>query len=78
MLGHIQSLNKILINIKQAGASIAGIKSQFYIFGLKIVSYICDVNRKYLDAAKVIKTLDWLDLVDLTKAQAFLGMCVYY
>ena len=46
--------------------------------GLNIVGYVYDVNKKHPDAAKVIKILDWLDLINWTKAQAFLGICVYY
>ena len=46
--------------------------------GLKIMDYMCDANGKYPDVAKVIKILDWPDLVDPTGAQAFLGVCVYY
>lgn len=55
MLKHIQSLNKVFTDIKQMGAIIADIKSQFCIFDLKIVGYMCDINRKHLDAAKIIK-----------------------
>ena len=43
-----------------------------------MVSYVCDAKRRHPDIAKVIKILDWLDSIDLTGAQAFLGVCVYY
>lgn len=67
MLKHIQFFAQIFADIKQAETIIAGIKSQFCIFGLKVVDYIYDANRKHPNAAKVIKILDWLDFVDLTK-----------
>ena len=58
MLEHIQSLDKVLADIKQAGATIAGAKSQFCMSGLKMVSYVCNAKRKHSDAAKVIKIFD--------------------
>lgn len=40
MLKHIQSLNKVFADIKQAEATIANIKSQFCMSDLKIVDYV--------------------------------------
>ena len=78
MLEHIQSFDRVLTDIKQVGTTIAGTKSQFCISGLKVVGYVCNANGKNPDVAKVIKNLDWLDPVNPTKTQAFLGVCVYY
>lgn len=67
MLKYIQSLNKILADIKQAIVTIAGTKFQFCISGLKVVGYVYHANGKHPNIAKVIEILDWLDLVNLTK-----------
>ena len=78
VLEHIQSLDKVLADIERAGATISGIKSQFCMAGLKVVGFVCDINGRHPDTAKVIKILDWPDPIDITGARAFLGVCVYY
>ena len=78
VMEHIQNLDVVLADIKQAGATVSGEKSQFCMRSLKVVGFVCDINGRHLDAAKVIKIVDWPDLVDTTGARAFLGVCVYY
>ena len=78
MLEHIQSLDRVFADIKRARTTIVGSKSQFCMSGLKVMGYVCDANEKHPDAAKVIKILDWPNLVNPIGTQAFLDICVYY
>ena len=78
LVDYIQSLDKVLTNLEQAGITIARAKSQFCQAGIKIVRYICNTNGRYLDTLKVLKIMDWPKYIDITSASAFLGVCVYY
>ena len=75
---HIQNLDAVLADLERAGITIAGTKSQFCYSGIKIVGYICDSKGQHPDRSKVLKILDWPEYVDVTTAQAFMGVCVYY
>ena len=57
IIEHIQLLDRILEHIEQAGYTIARLKSQFYINGIKIVGYVYKVEGRSLDSAKIIKIL---------------------
>ena len=78
VMEHIQNLDVVLANIERAGATVSGKKSQFCMRGLKVVGFVCDINGRHPDAAKMIKIVDWPDPVDMTGARALLGVCVYY
>ena len=54
---HIQNLNKILIDIKRSKAIIFDEKSQFCMFDIKIVSFVCDEIDRHFDNVKVIKII---------------------
>ena len=75
---HIQNLDHVLADLERAGVTISGAKSKFCQVGIKIVRYICDVNGRHPDTSKILKILDWPEYTDITSAQAFLGVCVYY
>ena len=77
VIKHIQNLDKVLADLKQAGVIIAGAKSQFCRAGIKIVGYISDANGRHLDTSK-LKILDWPECTDVTSACAFIGVCVSY
>lgn len=64
IIEYIQFFDKVFANIEKADAIIASAKSQFCMFRLKLISFICDANRKHLDTAKVIKILDWFEPID--------------
>ena len=78
VMEHIQNLDVVLADIERAEATVSGEKSQFCMRGLKVVGFVCNINGRHPDAAKVIKIVDWPDPVDTTGAAAFLGVCVYY
>jgi hypothetical protein len=55
MLEHIIWLDGVLADLKRAGCTILGPKSQFCMPGIRIVSFVCDYLGKHPDSAKVIK-----------------------
>jgi hypothetical protein len=57
ILKYIQNLDITLKRIERAGATIRP-KSQFYIPRLKLISYMTDIDRRYLLIARVIKILE--------------------
>ena len=57
VLKHIQSLDKILINLERANYTVSGVKSRFCITNLKIVRYIYNTKDRRPDTAKIIKIL---------------------
>jgi len=78
VLEHIQWLDGILADLERAGYTISGAKSQFYIAGIRVVGYLCDIEGRYPDTAKIIKILKWLYYDSITEARVFLGVCVYF
>ena len=74
---HLQNLNKALNRIKQAKASIRP-KSQFCYDSIGIIGFVCGFRGRSLAATKVSKILDQHQCNNITKAKAFLGICVYY
>ncbi len=57
VLKHIQSLDKILINLERANYTVSGVKSRFCVIDLKIVGYIYNTKGRRPDTAKIIKIL---------------------
>jgi len=45
---------------------------------IKIVGFICRVEGRTPNSAKVIKILKWKPYADIKEARAFIGVCVYY
>lgn len=54
VMEHIQLLDKTLARIERAGCTI-GPKSQFCIDGIRVVGFICGVEGRRPDSAKVIQ-----------------------
>ena len=44
--------------------------------GIRIVRYLCDIEDRYPDIAKIIKILKWLYYDSVIEARAFLDVCV--
>ena len=57
VLRHIQNLNKVLIDIKRSKTTIFDEKSQFCIFDIKIISFVCDKIDRHFDNVKIIKII---------------------
>ena len=75
---HILNIDKVLLEIERAGATVGAEKTQWCMPGVKIVGYICDSEGRHPDSAKVVKILDWPACEDPTEVKSFLGVCVYY
>jgi hypothetical protein len=77
VLEHIQSLDRTLVRLERVGCTI-GLKSQFCIDRISIVGFVYRAKGQSLDSAKVIKILEWKPCTDVSKARAFIRVCVYY
>ena len=45
---------------------------------IRVVGYLCDIEDRYLDIAKIVKILEWLYYDNVIEARVFLGVCVYF
>lgn len=78
MLEHIMNLDKSLLAIECAEATVSGEKSQWCMPGLKVVGYVCDATGRHPEAAKVEKIINWKQPDNPSEVKGFLGICVYY
>ena len=78
VLRHIQNLNQILIDIKRSKAIISDEKSQFCMFDIKIMSFVCDEIDRHFDNVKIIKIIKRKDCRNVTAAKVFMKICIYY
>ena len=78
VLQHIMNLNRLLCYIKRSGATISGIKLEFYKDRLKAVGFMCDDTGRHPAPGKVIKLSRWKNCRSLKEIRAFLSLCVYY
>ncbi len=46
--------------------------------GIRIVRYLCDIEDRYPDIAKIIKILKWLYYDSVTEVRVFLDIYVYF
>jgi hypothetical protein len=78
VMKHIQWLNDVLTNIEKADCIIFEKKSQFCCEELRIVEFVCDVERRHSDTAKMIKILNWSSCQDVADVREFIEICVFY
>ena len=45
---------------------------------IRIIEYLCDIEGRHPDTAKIIKILEWLYCDNVTEVRVFLGVCVYF
>jgi hypothetical protein len=45
---------------------------------LRIVEFVCDVERRHSDTAKMIKILNWLFCQNVVDVREFIEICVFY
>ena len=55
---YIQGLNTMFVNLEKTNCTILNEKSQFCIFNLKMIDFICDSNDRFIKIAKIIKILE--------------------
>ena len=75
---YVQWLNAALVNLKKVDYTISNEKSQFCMFELKIVDFVCDSNNKSSKIAKIIKILEWSSCRNFSKIWTFINICMYY
>ncbi len=46
--------------------------------GIRVVGYLCDIEGRHLDTAKIIKILEWLYCDSVIEARVFLGIYIYF
>ena len=78
VLEAIISLDKVLADIEQVGATISGEKNEFLKQLLKVVAYICGEKGRSPEEVKMKKIEDWPPGKNVTDVRAFIGLCVYY
>ena len=75
---HIQNLNKILIDIKRSKVIIFDEKSQFCIFDIKIMNFVCDEIDRHFNIVKIIEIIKWKNCRIITIAKIFIKIFIYY
>ncbi len=78
VMKHIQWLNDVLTDIEKADCTIFEKKSQFCCEELRVIEFVCDVERRHSDTTKVIKILNWSSCQDAVDAREFIEICVFY
>jgi hypothetical protein len=58
ILEHIIWINEVLTNLKRVEYTISGVKSQFYIFKLRVIRFIYDILERYPNTFKIIKIVE--------------------
>ena len=66
------------MNLKKSNCTISNEKFQFCIADFKIMSFICDLNDRSFETAKIIKILKWFSCRDVFEVCAFIKVCIYY
>ena len=75
---HLQSIDKVLVNVELAHCTIKVYKSHWYKPSYTIVRYMCGTNGRTPEEAKVIKITEWRKYNNITDIKSFLGIVVYY
>jgi hypothetical protein len=78
VMKHIQWLNDVLANIERVDCTIFEKKSQFCCEELRVVEFVCDVERRHSDTAKMIKILNWFSCQNVADVREFIEICVFY
>ena len=78
IIEHIIWLDGVLADLERARCTILGAKSHFCKDKIIVVGYRCNGKGRYLEELKVAKIIYWRDCEDITSAQVFLGVAVYY
>jgi hypothetical protein len=78
VMKHIQWLNNVLTNIEKSDCIIFEKKFQFCCKELRVIDFVCDVERRHSDTAKIIKILNWFSCQDVVDVREFIEICVFY
>jgi hypothetical protein len=75
---HIQWLNDVLTDIEKTDCTIFEKKSQFCCERLRMIDFVCDVERRHSNTTKIIKILNWSSCQNVADAREFIEICVFY
>ena len=75
---HLQSIDKVLVNVELAHCTIKAYKSHWCKPSCTIVGYVCGTNGRTPEEAKIIKITEWRKCNNITDIKSFLGIVVYY
>ncbi|KAJ5542891.1 Retrovirus-related Pol polyprotein [Penicillium sp. DV-2018c] len=78
VLEHLQNLDKTLYLLELAGAIVSAEKSQFMMSGMEIVGWICHLNGRRPEEAKVAKVIEWPVPQNKIELRSFVGLAVYF
>jgi hypothetical protein len=53
-------------------------KSQFCCEELRVIDFVCDVEKRHSDTAKIIKILNWFFCQNVVDVREFIEICVFY
>ena len=67
-----------MIDIKRSKLIIFDEKSQFCMFDIKIVNFVCDEIDRHSDNIKIIKIIKWKNCRNVTTAKIIITICIYY
>jgi hypothetical protein len=71
-------MDGVLTNLERAKYTISRVKSQFYMPKLRVMGFICDILRRYLNISKIIKIVEWSPPNDIAEVKAFIRVAIYY
>jgi hypothetical protein len=78
VMKHIQWLNNVLIDIEKTNCIIFEKKFQFCCEELRIVEFVCDVEKRHSNTTKMIKILNWFSCQNVVDVREFIEICVFY
>jgi hypothetical protein len=78
VMKHIQWLNDVLADIEKVDCIIFEKKSQFCCEELRVIEFVCDVEKRHSDTTKIIKILNWSSCQDAVDVREFIEICVFY
>jgi hypothetical protein len=78
VMKHIQWLNDVLTNIERSDCIIFEKKSQFCCEELRVIDFVCDVEKRYSNTTKIIKILNWSLCQNVVDVREFIEICVFY
>jgi hypothetical protein len=78
VMKHIQWLNDVLTNIEKIDCIIFEEKSQFCCEELRVIEFVCDVEKRHSNTTKIIKILNWSSCQNAVDVREFIEICVFY
>jgi hypothetical protein len=67
-----------LTNIEKSDCTIFEKKSQFCCEELRMIDFVCDVERRHSNTIKIIKILNWFSCQNVVDVREFIEICVFY